>query len=89
MKILLVASGLAALVLAGCATTGEDQYAKQDCKVYPITTYSATGNRPSRVDALAQKDAEMQLANTEFRRRELQRQGLAGNTIEQALRDCY
>ena len=89
MKTLLVVSGVAALVLAGCATTGEDQYAKQDCKVYPITTYSATGNRPSRVDSLAQKDAEMQLATTEFRRRELAQRGIVGNPIEQSLRDCY
>ena len=78
-----------ALVLAGCASYGDGQYAKADCKVAPITTYSATGNRPSRVDELAQKDAEMQLATTEFRRRELVRQGLPNNTIEQALRDCY
>jgi outer membrane lipoprotein SlyB len=90
MKSLLVVSTLAAIALAGCASYGDDQYAKKaDCKVYPITTASATGNRPSRVDDLAQKDAEMQLATTQFRRQQLQRQGIAGNTIEEALRDCY
>ena len=88
MKTLFALSGLA-LVLAGCATAGDDQYAKADCKVYPITTYSATGNRPSRVDELAQKDAEMQLATSEFRRRELAQRGIVNNPIEQSLRDCY
>ena len=88
MKTLFAVSSLA-LILAGCATAGDDQYAKADCKVYPITTASAAGNRPSRVDELARRDAEMQLANSDFRRRELARQGLAGNTTEEALRNCY
>ena len=87
MKSLLAISMLA--LVAGCASYGDQQYAKADCKVAPITTQSATGVRPSRVDSLAQRDAEMQLATTDFRRRELASKGLANNTVEQALRDCY
>ncbi len=88
MRTLIAVSGLA-LVLAGCAGTGDYQYAKADCKVTPITTDSVTGNRPSRVDSLAQRDAEMQLASTQFRRQQLAQRGLPNNTVEQALRDCY
>ena len=87
MKSLLFVASVA--LLAGCASYGDNQYAKADCKVAPITTQSATGVRPSRVDSLAQRDAEMQLATTDFRRRELARNGLVNNNVEQALRDCY
>ncbi len=89
MKSLTVVSTLAALALAGCAGYGDAQYAKADCKVVPITTLSATGVRPSRVDSLAQKDAEMQLATTGYRRERLAQQGLVNNNVEEALRDCY
>jgi hypothetical protein len=84
----LLALSLLALV-AGCASYGDDQYAKAECKVAPITTYSATGVRPSRVDSLAQRDAEMQLGTTQYRRDQLVRNGLVNNNVEQALRDCY
>ena len=80
---------IAVLALAGCATYGENQYAKADCKVAPITTQSATGVRPSRVDSLAQRDAEMQLATTGYYRRELAQKGLVNNNTAEALRDCY
>ena len=86
MKSLLAISLLA---LAGCATYDNNQYAQADCKVAPITTQSATGVRPSRVDSLSQRDAEMQLATTGYYRRELAQKGLVNNTVEQALRDCY
>ena len=86
MKSLLAISLLA---LAGCATYGDDQYAKADCKVAPITTQSATGVRPSRVDSLAQRDAEMQLATTDYYRRNLAQKGLVNNNTADALRDCY
>ncbi len=89
MRSLLLVSTFAAVALTGCAGYGDTQYTKADCKVYPITTYSATGTRPSRVDSLAQKDAEMQLATTDFRRRELAQRGIVGNPVEQTLRDCY
>ena len=80
---------IAVLALAGCATYDNDQYAKADCKVAPITTQSATGVRPSRVDSLAQRDAEMQLATTDYYRRNLAQKGLVNNNTADALRDCY
>jgi len=89
MRSLLLVSTFAAVALTGCAGYGDTQYTKADCKVYPITTYSATGTRPSRVDSLAQKDAEMQLATTGYRRERLAQQGLVNNNVEEALRDCY
>ena len=87
MKSLLFVASVA--LLAGCASYDDNRYAKADCKVAPITTQSVTGVRPSRVDSLAQRDAEMQLATSEFRRRELASKGLVNNNVEQALRDCY
>ena len=80
---------VAVLALAGCASYGDNQYAQADCKVAPITTQSATGVRPSRVDSLAQRDAEMQLATTDYYRRNLARRGLVNNNTAEALRDCY
>jgi len=89
MKSLTVVSTLAAIALAGCAGYGDAQYAKAECKVVPITTLSATGVRSSRVDSLAQKDAEMQLGSTQYRRDQLVQRGLVNNNVEEALRDCY
>ena len=87
MKSLMLVAGLA--LLAGCASYGDNQYAKAECKVAPITTRSVTGVRPSRVDSLAQRDAEFQLGATDYRRRELAARGLVNNNVEDALRDCY
>lgn len=77
-----------ALAAAGCATSGDTQLAAADCKVVPITTASAAGRAPRNVSPIEQRYAEMQLANTEFRRRQLQERGLQGNLVEDALRDC-
>ena len=82
MKTLIALS--AALALAGCASTGPAQVAQKDCKVAPLTTASlAYGNAKSKpVDSLEQRYAEMQLANTPYRRQQLARNGPSPNTIE-------
>jgi hypothetical protein len=75
-----------AALAAACATS-PDQVAQADCKVAPITTTSVTG-RARPASSIEQRDAEMQLASTGFRQRELRERGLAPNTVEEALRDC-
>ena len=84
MKALIVLSGLA--LLAGCATPGE-QVAAVDCKVYPVTTASVAGGKP-KVSSLDQRHAEMQLAASDYRMRNLRQNGYNMNNIEDALRDC-
>ena len=77
-----------ALALAGCASSGDTKVASADCKVYPITTASASGRAPKNVSPIEQRWAEMQLANSDYRQRQLQERGMVGNTVEEALRDC-
>jgi hypothetical protein len=81
---------LSTLLLAGaCATQGEQvAYNSADCKVYPITTSSATGVRPPAVDSLEQRHAEMQLATSDYRFRNLRQNAYGMNNVEDALRDC-
>lgn len=82
-------AAISVLVLAaGCASQGDTRVAQADCKVVPITTASAAGRAPKHLSPIEQRYAEMQLANTEYRRRQLQERGLMDNNIEQALRDC-
>lgn len=83
-----IAIAVAMLGLAGCAATGETQLAQADCKVYPVTTASATGLRKPNVSPLEQRYAEMQLANSEYRMRQLRERGPVMNNVEDALRDC-
>jgi hypothetical protein len=85
MKTILAVSALA-LLAAGCATPS-DQVAQADCKVAPITTASAAG-RGRTPSSIEQRDAEMQLASSEYRMRLLRERGLANNNVEDALRDC-
>lgn len=79
---------LLGLALAGCANSGDTRVASADCKVMPLTTASATGRAPKNVGPLEQRWAEMQLANSEYRQRQLRERGMIDNTVEQALRDC-
>ena len=79
--------GAVALALAGCATEGDTQLAQAECKVYPITTASVTGNKP-QVDSIRQRAAEADLGTSGYRFRNLARNGPAGNNIEDILRDC-
>lgn len=78
----------AALATWGCATPGDAQVAAADCRVAPITTAGATGRAPRNVSPIEQRAAEMDLARSEYRQRQLRERGLQGNTVEEALRDC-
>lgn len=86
MKPIFVLSALA-LALGGCATEGDIQLAQAECKVYPITTASVTGNKP-KVDPIGQRAAQADLGTSSYRFRNLARNGPAGNNIEDILRDC-
>ena len=82
---------LALLGAAACAQMETDTptLARSECKVAPITTASAAGARPRRVDPLDQRWAEMQLASSDYRMHRLQQPlGAVNNNIEEALRDC-
>ena len=79
---------LAVLALAaGCATTEPVQVAQAECKVLPITTTSVAGRKPN-VSAIEQRYAEMQLATSEYRMRQLRERGMDMNNVEDALREC-
>ena len=88
MKSLFAAT--AALALAACASqqTQPTRVAQADCKVVPVTTESSTGNPPRHVTELQQRFAEADLASSEIRYRELARNGMYPNPIEEALKDC-
>lgn len=86
MKALVALSTL--VLAAGCATTENTQVASVDCKVYPATTASATGARRAPVSDIEQRYAQMQLASSDYRMRNLREHGLANNNVEDALRDC-
>ena len=77
----------ATLLAAGCASQGDVQVAQAECKVLPITTTSVAGRKPN-VSPLEQRYAEMQLANSEYRMRQLRERGMDMNSVEDALRDC-
>jgi len=90
MRTVLILSA-AALLAGACATTESTQVAQADCKVQRPTTatYAATGRTVRPADRLDQRFAEMQLAASDFRMRELANRGLSPtNAVEQALRDC-
>jgi hypothetical protein len=78
---------LAALA-AGCAATQDTQLAQADCRVVPLATASISGARPRHVDPLDQRWAEMQLAGSDYRLRQLRSRGSFNNMVEDALRDC-
>ena len=80
-----------ALLAAGCATTDNAQVAQADCKIQRPTTatYAATGRSTRPADPLDTRYAQMQLAASDLRFRELATRGMGpNNTIEEALRDC-
>jgi hypothetical protein len=87
---LLVALSISAAVLCACADTGEAQYAQNDCKVAPVITTTDSSLRKDRqITDLDRRYASMQLATSDFRMRELQRNpAYSQNNIEQSLRDC-
>ena len=85
MKYRYALAPVALLALAGCATDGSTQYAKADCKVAPLE--SGGYGKTKQASTLAQRQAEMDLATSSYRMRNLNRPGM--NTVEDALRDCY
>ena len=89
MRQLAAISAFAALALAGCAAEGtNDQYAKADCKVFAPTTASSAGVRAPTESTLQQRAAQADLANSGYRFRNLQRNGLANNNVEELLHNC-
>jgi hypothetical protein len=77
-----------ALAASGCAASGDAQVAAADCRVVPITTAGATGRAPRTLSPIEQRAAEMDLARTEYRQRQLRERGIHDNPVEDALRDC-
>ena len=76
---------VALLGLAGCATTADNsQYAQRDCKVVAMQPGYINGTK--HADALTQRQAEMDLATSNYRVRNIQR---VPNNVEDALHDCY
>ncbi len=85
----LFALSTAALLAAGCATSGNVQMAQKDCKVQPsLTSNIANSGKAKPVDRIRQREAEMDLASTQYRHSQLQRHGVFNNSVEEALRDC-
>jgi hypothetical protein len=87
----LLALSFTALAACGCATTYDStydsQYASNDCKVAPVVTTGPGAS--SRVTDLDRRYAEMQLATSDYRLRNLQRNpAYATNNLEQSLQDC-
>jgi hypothetical protein len=78
----------AGLLAAGCATQPDVQVAQAECKVMPVTTMSVTGRKPTNVSPLEQRYAQMQLATSEYRMRQLRERGMDMNNVEDALHDC-
>ena len=86
MKILFALSA-SALVLAACATQPEEtRVAQADCRVAPIVTADSS-LRKGRVTDLDRRYAEMQLATSDYRLRNLQRNPGQSN-LEDALEGC-
>ncbi len=86
MKALLALAG-AALLAAGCATDSAVRVARSECKVAPVTTYSASG-RTRPISDIERRAAEMDLARSQYRFDNLARNGMDPNLVEDALRDC-
>ncbi len=85
MKHLLALSAFAVIAVAGCASQGDAQLAKADCKIAPITTASVAGGKPKQVDRLSQRQAEADLRSSSYRRSRL---ADPFSNVEEALRDC-
>jgi hypothetical protein len=84
-----IAASFAAVFVAACASTPQSagQLAAADCKVQPIATASI-GARSRESSSLDQRYAEMQLATSDYRQRQLHSGLGQTGTVEEALRDC-
>jgi uncharacterized lipoprotein YajG len=80
----------ATLLAAGCATQDvQVAQAPTTCKVAPITTASATDSSAKKsVSPIRQREAEMDLASSQYRMQQLNRNGIFNNNVEDALRNC-
>jgi len=79
----------AVFLLAGCASDPQtEKIASADCKIQPYQVATTTGGKKREVSPLERRHAEMQLAASDYRMKQLH-SGL-GQTgiIEEALRDC-
>jgi hypothetical protein len=86
MNRLFALAPVALVALAGCVTTDDNaQYAQRECKIAPLEP--GIVGRPKPANTLARRQAEMDLATSSYRMRNLQRPGY--NLVEEALRDCY
>ena len=86
MKILLATACGSALVLAACAD--QPTYTAQaECKTAPVTAQAAAGGKP-RMNELDQRMAEMQLATSNYRQVQRERNPGYENNIERTLQDC-
>lgn len=89
MKHPLAIAAIAALAVAGCATTPADQYAQADCKVKPITTTSPTNGRQQQaVSPERERLSQLEMRSSQYRAQELMRKGYVNNSVEEALRNC-
>jgi hypothetical protein len=86
MRILIATA--AALALSGCATNEPMQVAQAECKIHPVTTTSVTDTRKPQTEETRQRMAEMELATSSYRFRNLQQNAYNMNNVEDALRDC-
>jgi PBP1b-binding outer membrane lipoprotein LpoB len=79
-----------ALLAAGCASQDvQVAQAPVTCKVAPITTASATDSSAKKpVSSIRQREAEMDLASSQYRMQQLNRNGNFNNNVEDALRNC-
>jgi len=85
MKLLIATA--AVLFVAGCASEPV-QVAQAECKIHPITTTSVTDTRKPQTEETRQRMAEMELATSSYRFRNLQQNAYGMNNVEDALRDC-
>ena len=79
-----------AVLAAGCAATAENErLAQADCKIVPMKSGYLSGKSPRpAADSLDQREAQLQLATSGYRFRQLSRLGMGNNPIEDAIRDC-
>jgi hypothetical protein len=90
MKIISALTCVAAMGLAGCATT-EPNTAMDDsrCQLGPTTLTSVTGvKKEGPVNRLDRAYAYMQLSSSNFRNRSLMVNGPVNNLTEDVLRGC-
>ena len=80
---------LAAALLGGCATADPpQQVAAADCKIQPLQTATTTYGKKREVTEIERREAEMQLASSQYRLRQLQSGFGPASPLEDAIRDC-